>query len=153
MYIHTMGDVLAPERVEEMAGCACFRLRKAARALTQFYDRALKAHRLRATQLPILVAASQHGPVPLAKLAQELGMDRTTLLRNVRPLVRRRLLKVSPAADSPQTEVRATAGGRALLARVYPDWRKAQERSLASLEGLEWSETLQALGTAARSAK
>jgi hypothetical protein len=36
---------------------------------------------------------------------------------------------------------------------VYPDWRKAQERSLASLEGLEWSETLQALGTAARSAK
>jgi hypothetical protein len=67
-----MGDVLTPQ-VEEMAGCACFRLRKAARALTQFYDRALKAHRLRVTQLPILVAASQHVAVPLAKLAQELG--------------------------------------------------------------------------------
>jgi hypothetical protein len=35
------------------------------------------------TQLPILVAASQHGSVPLARLAA--AMDRTTLLRNVRP--------------------------------------------------------------------
>ena len=148
-----MGDTLAPERVEEMAGCVCFRLRKTARALTQFYDRALRAHRLRVTQLPILVAATQHGVVPLATLAQALGMDRTTLLRNVRPLVRRRLLRVSPAAGSPQTEVRATPGGRALLAKVYPDWRKAQDRSLASLEGLEWSGTLEAIGTAARSAK
>jgi DNA-binding MarR family transcriptional regulator len=153
VYIHTMRDALAPERVEEMAGCVCFRLRKTVRAMTQFYDRALKAHRLRITQLPILVAASQHGAVPLAKLAQVLGMDRTTLLRNVRPLVRRRLLNVSQAAASPRTEVRATPAGRALLARVYPDWRKAQDRSLASLEGLGWSESLEALGSAARSAR
>jgi hypothetical protein len=91
---------VAPAALEEMSGCVCLALRKAARAVTQFYDRALKAHRLRVTQLPILVAASQHGSVPLAKLAHMLGMDRTTLLRNVRPLVRRRLLEVSLGAEA-----------------------------------------------------
>jgi len=152
VYIHSMREV-APAAVEEMGGCVCLALRKAARAVTQFYDRALKAHRLRVTQLPILVAASQHGSVPLAKLAQILGMDRTTLLRNVRPLVRRRLLEVSLGADSRRTEIRATSAGRALLARLYPEWRTAQDRALKSLRGLDWSRSLEALSEGLRSAK
>lgn len=136
-----------------MAGCVGFTLRKAARVVTQYYDRALKAHRLRVTQLPILVAASQHGAIPLGKLAPALGMDRTTLLRNVRPLVRRRLVEVSPEADSRRTEIRATAEGRALLARVYPDWKKAQDRALNSLRGSDWSRSLESLAGVVRSAR
>src|SRR5712691_13541425 len=135
-----------------MSGCVCFALRKTARAVTQFYDRALKEHRLRVTQLPVLVAVSHGGSVPLAKLAPVLGMDRTTLLRNVRPLARRRLVEVSLAPDSRWTEIRATTAGRALLARVYPDWKRAQAQALQSLEGLDWSRSLDALGRMARSA-
>jgi len=154
VYIHSMRVEVAPAALEEMTGCVCFALRKAARAVTQFYDRALKAHRLRVTQLPILVAASPHDSVPLAKLAQVLGMDRTTLLRNVRPLVRRRLLEVSLGADSRRTEIRATAAGRALLARVYPEWKRAHAQALRSLEGMDWSRSLDTLrrmaGSAAR---
>lgn len=134
-----------------MSACVCFALRKTARAVTQFYDRALRPHRLRVTQLSILVGASRFGAVPLAKLAQALGMDRTTLLRNVRPLVRRRLLEVSLDAESRQTEIRATAGGRALLATVYPAWKKAQRQALQSLEGSDWSRSLRALDTGLRS--
>lgn len=153
VYIHTVRGGVAPEVVEEMTGCVCLSLRKAARAVTQFYDRALRSHRLRVTQLSILVGASRFGVVPLAKLAQVLGMDRTTLLRNVRPLVRRRLLEVSPAADSRRTEIRATAAGRALLGRVYPEWKRAQGQALKSLQGSDWSRRLEALGQGLRSAK
>jgi len=142
-----------PAAVKEMSGCVCFALRKTARAVTQFYDRALKEHRLRVTQLPVLVAVSHWGSVPLAKLAPVLGMDRTTLLRNVRPLARRRLVEVSPAPDSRWTEIRATTAGRALLALVYPDWKRAQARALKSLRGSDWSRSLEALGTAVRSSK
>jgi DNA-binding MarR family transcriptional regulator len=131
--------------VDEMAGCVCFALRKASRAVTQFYDRALKSHRLRVTQVSLLVAAAQQGAVPLGKLARGLGMDRTTLLRNVRPLVRRRLLQVSQAADSRKTEIRATAAGKALLERLYPDWKRAQDRALKSLSGTNWTQSLAAL--------
>ena len=142
----------SPADLQKMSGCVCFALRRATRAVTQFYDRALKPHRLRATQFPILVAASSQESVPLAPLAQELGMDRTTLLRNVRPLVRRGLVRVAPAADSRRTEIRATAAGRALLARVYPDWKRAQAQALQSLEGVDWSRSLDTLSRMARSA-
>jgi DNA-binding MarR family transcriptional regulator len=141
------------QAMQEMTGCVCFALRRAARSVTQFYDRALKAHGLRVTQLSLLVGASQFGAVPLAKLAQALGMDRTTLLRNVRPLVRRRLLEVSQEADSRRTEIRATAGGRALLARAYPEWKKAQEQALKRLPGSDWRRSLDALGAGLRSAR
>jgi hypothetical protein len=68
-----MGVEVAPKAVEEMTGCVCFALRKTARAVTQFYDRALRSHRLRVTQLSILVGASRFGAVPLAKLARGSG--------------------------------------------------------------------------------
>ena len=140
-----MAVEVSPAAVEEMSGCVCFTLRKTARAVTQFYDRALRPHRLRVTQLSILVGASRFGVVPLAKLAEVLGMDRTTLLRNVRPLVKRRLLEVELDADSRKTEVRATAGGRALLAKAYPAWKEAQDQARESLQGSDWSRSLQAL--------
>ncbi len=148
-----MAAEVAKAAVEEMSGCVCFALRKTTRMVTQFYDRALRPHGLRATQLSILVGAARFEVVPLAKLAGVLGMDRTTLLRNVRPLVKRRLLRVSLDADSRKTEVQTTAGGRALLAKAFPAWKEAQLRALQGLAGSDWSRTLQALGTGLRAAK
>jgi DNA-binding MarR family transcriptional regulator len=144
---------LSPAAMDEMTGCVCFALRKASRVVTQFYDRALRSHRLRVTQLSLLAAASQQGTVPLARLARALGMDRTTLLRNVRPLVRRGLLQVSQAADSRRTEIKTTASGKTLLGRIYPDWKRAQERALKLLRGTDWTESLRALEKGLRSPK
>jgi DNA-binding MarR family transcriptional regulator len=141
-----------PVDFREMNGCVCFAFRRAARALTQFYDRALRPHGLRATQLPILWAANAKGSVPLAALAQELGLDRTTLLRNVRPLVRRRLVRVAPSSNSRRTEIWGTATGRALLKRLYPHWRRAQEQALQTLQGMDWSRGPDALTRMARKA-
>jgi len=144
-------DSPSPAALREMAGCVCFALRRTSRAVTQFYEAALRPHRLRATQFPILVAASDGEEMPLAPLAERLGMDRTTLLRNLRPLVRRGLLEVVTLASSRRTLVRGTPAGRALLARVYPAWKRAQARALRSLEGMDWSRTLEALGRLPRS--
>jgi DNA-binding MarR family transcriptional regulator len=134
--------------LRDMTGCVCFALRRTTRAVTQLYDAALRPHRLRVTQLPILVAASRQETIPLAPLAERLGMERTTLLRNVRPLVRRKLVDLV-TADSGRKEIRTTAAGRALLARVYPAWKQAQKRVLGSLEGVNWPRTLDALSQAA----
>jgi DNA-binding MarR family transcriptional regulator len=147
-----MTSDLDPAAVAEMDGCVCLALRRAARTLTRFYDRAFRAHRLRATQFPILVAACKHRAAPLADVAESLGMDRTTLLRNVRPLVRRRLVEVSLGPDSKRTELRATPTGRALLARLYPEWKKTQAHALAALAKRDFSRNLDALGALARSA-
>lgn len=141
-------DTDSSRHLREMAGCVCFALRRTTRAVTQLYDAALRPHGLRVTQLPILVAASRTEPVPLAPLAESLGMDRTTLLRNVRPLVRRKLIDFV-TTESGRTEIRTTPAGRALLARLYPAWKKVQTRVLGSVEDLDWPQTLKALKRAA----
>jgi len=141
---------------EEMTGCVCTALRRTSREVTRFFDESLKRHRLRVTQLPILVAAGLAQPpdaVPLAAVAARLGMERTTLLRNVRPLVRRKLVTIVAEGRSGRSAIRATAAGRALLVRLYPEWKRAQEETLERVAGLEWSHALdavEALGEAAR---
>jgi DNA-binding MarR family transcriptional regulator len=141
-----MKGELSAAAIAEMEGCVCSALRRAARTLTRFYDRAFRVHRLRATQVPILVAAYKHGTAPLAEVAERLGMDRTTLLRNVRPLARRRLVDVSLGANSKRTEIRATPAGRALVVRLYPEWKKAQVHALEALGDQDLFRSLSALG-------
>src|SRR5215475_8470111 len=78
-----------------VANCACFNLRKASRTVTQLFDQILAPCGLRSTQLTILLAAKVLGPCGLARLARELVMDRSTITRNLLPLVKAGYLKVT----------------------------------------------------------
>jgi DNA-binding MarR family transcriptional regulator len=136
--------------LKDFQGCLCLALRRTTRIVTQRYDAALRPFGLRATQLPILTAAATGDGVRLAPLADSLGMDRTTLLRNVRPLVRRHLVDVRRAAGHRHDELRATAKGRALLARVYPAWRGVQDEMRAQVPDSAWRLALRDLGQSVR---
>jgi hypothetical protein len=85
--------------VTEPANCTCLGLRKAARAVTQMYDQTLKPAGLRSTQFSLLVAAERAGPRGIGELAELLVMDRTTLTRNLKPLLVRGLLERAEGAD------------------------------------------------------
>jgi DNA-binding MarR family transcriptional regulator len=136
--------------LKDFQDCLCLALRRTTRIVTQRYDAALRPFGLRATQLPILTAAATGDGVRLAPLAESLGMDRTTLLRNVRPLVRRRLVDVRRAAGHRHDELRATAKGRALLARVYPAWRSVQDEMHAQVPDSGWRLALRDFGQSVR---
>src|SRR5215216_4865911 len=68
--------------------CVCFNLRRVTRAVTQFYDAEMRRHRIRPTQGTILLALNAKESWTMAELSDCLGMDRTTLVRNLRPLQR-----------------------------------------------------------------
>ena len=133
-------------QLKDFQDCLCLALRRTTRIVTQRYDAALRPFGLRATQLPILTAAATSDSVRLAPLAESLGMDRTTLLRNVRPLLRRRLVNVRRAAGHRHDELCATAKGRALLARVYPAWRGVQDEMRAQVPDSGWRRAIRDLG-------
>ncbi len=124
--------------VTEPTNCTCFGLRKTARAVTQMYDRALQPAGLRATQFSLLVAAERSGPRAIGELAKLIVMDRTTLTRNLKPLLDRGLLKSVAGADRRRHPVAITANGRAALARALPYWREAQARLAGSLGRSRW---------------
>src|SRR5260370_8449753 len=75
-----------------MRNCVCFNLRRATRALTQFFDVELRRHGIRPTQTPILTALAAKSDWSMETLSKWLGMERTTLLRNLRPLRRGKFL-------------------------------------------------------------
>ena len=108
--------------------CACFKVRKAARAITKLYEEVLRPSGLRATQFSMLMVTRVMGPVTVVKLAQVMVMDRTTLTRNLQILEKRGLIMIKPGEDRREREVNLTAEGMEVLTKAIPLWEEAQER-------------------------
>ncbi len=115
-----------PHGLDECAGCACFAVRRAARAITQHYDRALRPSGLRATQFTVLTMLALGGPTPLCRVADRLGMERTTLTRNLKPLLAGSLIRVDHAADRRVRTIAITPQGHHTAVAALPYWREAQ---------------------------
>ena len=84
---------------QNVAACTCANLRKATRVVTQVYDAALQPVGLKATQFTVLAVLAERGEAPLTRLAETLVMDRTTLTRNLKPLVREGFIRIEPGVD------------------------------------------------------
>ncbi len=113
--------------------CACFNLRKSARAVTQLFDGAFQPLGLRATQFTILAHVAHRGPINISHLADRLVMDRTTLSRDLGPLEKRGWVRVQPGKDRRTRAVKLTAEGRRLLAEALPRWRRIQKKVVEGL--------------------
>jgi DNA-binding MarR family transcriptional regulator len=125
------------------AACHCALLRRTARRVTQLYDEALAPAGIRLTQYSLLATVEREGSIALTPLAGALGMDRTTLTRNLAPLVARKLLVLENAKGRTKL-VRLTARGAKLLLAAYPHWLVAQ-RTFAKRLGTSEAATLAAL--------
>jgi DNA-binding MarR family transcriptional regulator len=106
--------------------CACGRLRRAARALTQLYDDAMASAELRVTQFSLLHALARSGSMRISELAAAQLLDRTALSRNLDPLVDRGLVRIAPGRDARTREVAITRAGQAALRAAMPCWERAQ---------------------------
>src|SRR5919199_3046684 len=125
--MHVSGKVDAARLREVARACACANLRKAARAVTQVFDEALAPSGLRVTQFTLLVTSRLSGESTINELAERMAMDRTTLSRNLKPLVRNGLLEVRPGEDGRTRLVRLTPAGKQALEEAYPFWQQAQQ--------------------------
>ncbi len=141
---------MAKSDLSATAMCTSANLRKAARAVTQFYDESLKNSGLKSTQFSLLAAASVAGTMPITRLAEEMAMDRTTLTRNLKPLETEGLLQVEPGEDRRVRNVTVTPEGEAALERAAPMWREAQTRMIDKLGDERWGELLRQLQSVRR---
>jgi DNA-binding MarR family transcriptional regulator len=113
--------------------CACGRLRRATRALTQLYDDVMAPSGLRVTQFSLLRRLDQDGPTRISQLAAKLLLDRTALSRNLDPLVARRLVRIVAGDDARTREIALTSAGRTALREATPHWRRAQQAVAAHI--------------------
>ena len=113
--------------------CACTNLRRAARAITHLYDRALEPAGLKVTQFAMLRAVLRRGPASISELAAETHLERTTFGRNVALLERDGLVALSPGDDQRQRTVTLTGRGKRAVDTAIPLWEQTQERVTKTL--------------------
>ena len=136
-------DALDAAKLDEMVTvCACLRLRKASRIVTQLFDQALRPSGLRSTQLPVLVTLGSRSSTMIMHPAEELLMDRTSLTRLLKPLAIQGLIFISPGGDRRTRRVSLTDRGMDAVAKAMPLWATAQARVTKEL-GPQLSDGLQ----------
>jgi len=150
VYIHCVKQLRDLAAVEN---CTCFNVRRVSRVITQFFDAEVRRHGVRPTQTPILGALKARNGWGMAELSDWLGMERTTLLRNLRPLQRDGLVRAKGGGRGGHVELEITAKGRAALAKALPAWRSAQDQVIATLGEERWSTILSDLAEVATQLK
>ena len=137
--------------LDETADCACLNLRGAARAVTQMYDKVLRPSGLKATQFSVLAAVATEGPASMTVIAKALVMDRTTLTRNLKPLMDRGLIKAGKGADDRRQRcIVVTGEGKATLAKALPLWKKAHEQIVTGIGFARWQGMMRLLDETVR---
>lgn len=132
--------------------CLCEQLRRATRAVTRVYDDALRPVELRITQFSLLTVLASRDAIRIRDLATGVLIDETAVLRNLRPLIDRRLVAVKPGEDRRERYAGLTAEGRDLLVRASPLWKAAQKTLKAQLPGAVWDAMFRGLPAIARTA-
>ncbi|MGO9136039.1 MAG: MarR family winged helix-turn-helix transcriptional regulator [Methylovirgula sp.] len=118
--------------LREVADCTCARLQRTTRRVTQIYDRALAPVDLTVNQFGLLARLYgarllQRDGMSIKALADMLGMDSSTLTRNLKPLEARGLIDSAIDPNDGRARLIAiTAAGTAKLAQALPHWRSAQ---------------------------
>jgi DNA-binding MarR family transcriptional regulator len=103
--------------------CLCLHLQRAARAVARHFDELMRPAGLTSGQFSILMSLNRPEPPTIRSVAELLAMDRTTLTANLKPLERRRLVRVRvDAADRRTRRLVLTAAGRRHLIAALPAW-------------------------------
>jgi len=108
--------------------CACFQVRRMSRAITQLYDDAFRDLGLRSTQFTLLLGVGGVGNEGVGAVADKLDMDRTTLSRNLKPLIKKGLVEEVPGQDARIHSLRLTRAGMAIIEDAWPIWQDVQHR-------------------------
>jgi len=129
--------------------CACASLRRAARAVTQRYEAALKESGLKPTQFTLLQALSRLGTSPQSALVKFLAIDATTLSRTLRPLADAGWIRAVDGTDARETRWELTPEGHRKVLQTRPAWRRAQQDLQGRLGKKKWTVLLEELATVA----
>lgn len=124
--------------------CLCTKLRRAARSVTKIYDDALAGVGLSAAQFSLLRHLQRLDRPSISSLAEAMGLDRSTLGRNLKILQVDGLVLLEDGADQRNRLVCLSKLGLARLTAGSKAWHSAQQQ-LAEYLGEDKRETLMLL--------
>src|SRR5581483_9747487 len=120
--------------------CLSASFRRAARALTQHYEAALRPLGLRGTQFTLLQALSRTGEVSQGRLGEILAIDSTTLTRTLAIMEREGWIASRSGQDRRERLLSLSKAGMAEYKRALPHWEKVQQELREQFGERRWNE-------------
>lgn len=114
-------------------GCTNFKTRQLSRLLSRHYDVELAKAGLKTTQYSLLTHVLRLGDLTPGELARHMGLDASTLTRNLQPLLAAGWLLQEAGADARSRCISITAAGRDKQAEALRHWKTAQQQINAAL--------------------
>lgn len=114
--------------ISPLNACSCFATRQAARHVTRLYERHLASAHVTSTQFSMLVLLGETPGMTMSELALAMVMDRTSLVRAIKPMQRDGWLTTE--RDTQETRklvLSLTALGHTKVREAMPLWQKAQQ--------------------------
>jgi DNA-binding MarR family transcriptional regulator len=108
--------------------CHCTNMRRASRAITQFYDDQLAPSGLKITQYSLLNHLKRLGPLTMNELSKAIRLERTTLVRNLKILEKMDLVSMNAEKNSQARLVHLTEKGLQSLEIAVHYWNQAQQQ-------------------------
>jgi len=125
-------------KLAECLDCVCYEFRKTARFVINYYDTALKDADLKSNQFIILVSVAYLQSPNFKKLAEFVGIDQSTLARNLTTVEKQKLVSVRSGKNRREKLITLTKKGERKLVSSFPLWRKAQGRLVDGLGTENW---------------
>ena len=123
--------------------CMCGSLRRAARALTQVYEKELRPLGLRSTQFTILQVISRTGELTQRKLGGILAMDSTSLTRTLAVMLREGWITEHRGEDRRERWIDMSRAGEKKLNAALPVWDKVQASRRQQIGTQSWKNLMQ----------
>lgn len=115
-----MGETVKP------SGCTNLKLHQLGRRVARLYEADVRALGLKNTQYSLLSYVCKLGPIQPSVLAAQMGIDPSTLTRNLQALVARGWVELQPGIDARSRQVVCTGAGRELRAEAQRAWKRSQ---------------------------
>jgi len=117
---------MPPKLPATPSGCTNFKLRQLLRRVSLGYDHSMAECGLKITQYSLLSHVEKLGPITQAELAKTMGMDSSTLSRNLRPLEAAGWIAVEAGDDARSHALVCTASGKEKRKEAQTLWKRAQ---------------------------
>ena len=107
--------------------CYCINSRRLSNLITNKYDKHLQEINLTVNQYSLLVNINQLEICSVSDLAIYVGLERTTLVRTLKPLFDKKLIEDISEINQRNRQIKITLKGKEVLEKGKPLWKQAQK--------------------------
>lgn len=108
--------------------CHCLKIRRSAGNVVSFYDQILRPCGITVRQYSLLYSISANDGCNVRELSEYTELDRSTLARSLKPLIKANLIADAKDAGARDSKLSLTEQGRQVCQEAAKLWEIAQRR-------------------------